>query len=156
MVAGCSPTFDWREVRAVHGLFALFPCRPSVNERRLVMAGDTVTMALTSCSAGDLTFAIGRLELAEAQRVAPIKQVLLDALSVNLAAPAAAGASGTGAALGGLEMTRIDGTGPDGEPMQAQSRIFNHANTVFQATVIGRRLQPEAVDFFFSSIKTSK
>ncbi len=117
------------------------------------MAGDPVTMDLTTCSAGDLTFAIGRLEVSDSTRVELFKQVLREALQVNLAVPARPAALDVEAAPTGDKPWIVEGTGPDGEPMQAQSRIFNKGTTVFQATVIGRRLAPEVVDFFFSSIR---
>lgn len=151
--AGCSPTFDWREVRFVSGLVALFPCRPETHSRQLLLAGDPVTMELASCTAGELTFAVGQLELADAARVEPVKQILRDALRLNLALPArtATGAEDTMQAQS--DRFSVDGSGPDGKPLSARSRIFSRTATVFQATVYGRQLKAEPVDFFFSSLK---
>ncbi len=112
-----------------------------------MMAGDAVTMDITSCVAADTTFAVAHLDTGEANRIGAVKQVLRQALYINLSRPAPAPAPGDG------ELFIVDGTGPDGHPLRARSRIYNHENVVVQVTVVGRRLDADAVEFFFSSIK---
>ena len=104
-------------------------------------------MELSSCTAGELTFAVGYLEVDEATRVEAVKQVLRNALRVNMSLPAST------TPLAGEAAQTVDGTGPDGKPLRAQSRIFSNSTSVFQVTVFGPQLKAEPVDFFFSSIK---
>lgn len=151
LAGGCTPTFDWREARPAPGTVALFPCRPDTTTRQLVIAGEPVAMAITSCTAGDLTFAVGHLRVANAERIEPVKQVLRDALRVNLSAATPPASSPT-AGPGGEWMV-VEGVGADGQPIAARSQVVGRAADVFQATVIGRRLAAEPVDFFFSSLK---
>ena len=46
----CSPSLDWREVRPLDSsVVALFPCKPSGQERRVLMAGQPVRLTLLAC-----------------------------------------------------------------------------------------------------------
>ena len=39
-LVGCTPALDWREVRPVAGVVALFPCKPTSLTRELRLAGE--------------------------------------------------------------------------------------------------------------------
>ena len=73
----CSPTFDWRETRPDGALQVLFPCRPTTLARRVQLAGRYESMQLTSCSAGDLTFGVGRVEADDPERVPGVMRAVL-------------------------------------------------------------------------------
>ncbi|MBE0548915.1 MAG: hypothetical protein IH627_14965, partial [Rubrivivax sp.] len=51
LLAACSPTLDWRDVRpAGSGVTLLMPCKPVVQERSLPLAGAPVRLSLQACS----------------------------------------------------------------------------------------------------------
>lgn len=163
MAAACSPTYDWREVRSAEGVVALFPCRPDTHSRDLIVAGDPVTMELSSCSAGGLTFAVGRIVVTDAARVEPVLQALRDALLAKLApspdaalADRPAASASAPASQASMQRIRVQGAGPDGERRQVQSRFFSRGLTVYQATVVGKdgaaEAANEATEFFLSSM----
>lgn len=162
LVAGCSPTFNWREARPADGVVALLPCRPQSFVREVMLAGERVQMKLLSCAAGGSVFAVSRIDVGDPSRSGPLLHAMRSALATNLAPLAARGApDGVEPALGqastagrlGGQLVDIRGTGPDGEPMRARGEFFSHRGAVYQATVVGRAPDPQAVDFFFSSLK---
>lgn len=58
-LAACSPTFNWREVRAESmPLKAMLPCKPDKGARTVPMAGRQVELQVLGCEAGGATFAL--------------------------------------------------------------------------------------------------
>lgn len=155
----CSPVLDWREARPAEGLSVLFPCKPDQFTRQVPIAGAPQAMTLWSCSAGDLTFAVSRVEAAEPARVPVLLQALRTALSANLGGKTAAEMRVEEAAVPGAtphplsQRLVLRGRRDDGTSIEAQGQFFCHGMRVFQATVIGSRLEPQALETFFSSLK---
>lgn len=155
-LSGCSPTFDWREARPADGLTLLFPCRPAEATRVVAIAGARETMSLWSCSAGDITFAVSRVDVADPARVGPLMGALRDALVGNVAAssPQVIAATVPGATSHPLAQRLVlRGQRADGTPLEVHGQFFSQGLRVFQATVVGSRLDPQALDLFFSSLK---
>ena len=68
--AACTPTLDWREfVPEGSEISVRFPCRPDRSARPVTIAGATVQMQMLVCSAGDATFALAFVELADPARI---------------------------------------------------------------------------------------
>ena len=156
LATGCSPTFDWREARPADGLTVLFPCRPGEATREVTIAGVRQAMNLWSCSAGDLTFAVSRVEASDSARVGPLLEALRGAMVGNVAgsAPETVAAAVPGATPHPLAQRLVlRGQRADGAPLEVQGQFFCQGLRVFQATVIGARLDPQALDLFFSSLK---
>ena len=58
-LAGCSPTFNWREVPIGNdGVVALLPCKPDRATRSLPLGVEAVTVDMAGCEAGGATFAV--------------------------------------------------------------------------------------------------
>ena len=156
VLAGCSPTFDWREARPADGLTLLFPCRPGEATRVVQIAGARETMSLWSCNAGELTFAVSRVDASEPARVGPLMAALREALVANVSAsaPQVVAAAVPGATEHPLAQRLVlRGQRADGTPLEVQGQFFSHGLRVFQATVVGSRLDPQVLDLFFSSLK---
>jgi hypothetical protein len=154
----CSPTFDWRETRPDAALQVLFPCRPSTLARQVQLADRPESMQLTSCSAGDLTFGIGRVEARELERVPALMRAVLEATAANLATPGGALPYGPAAVANvpahpNAGRFRMVGRAPDGKQLVAHAMLFTARGVVYQASVIGLRPEPEVVDMFFESIR---
>jgi hypothetical protein len=154
----CTPTLDWRDVRpAGAGLLALFPCKPATGVRRLVLTGVTVEMTLYACTAGDSTFAVGFADVGEPQRVGPALAQLWAAAAHNI------GSSGSHA----VAPLKVAGMTPqpqagrqafagklgDGQSVEEQVAVFARGTRVFQATMVGPKLDVQAVETFFGALR---
>ena len=63
ILAGCTPSLDWRELNVEgSGVSALFPCRPENRVRQVSLAGMAVQMHLASCTASGSNFALSHLD----------------------------------------------------------------------------------------------
>jgi hypothetical protein len=157
-LVGCSPALDWREVRpAGSQARALFPCRPASHARRVTLAGAAVEMSLYACAAGRVSYALAFADMVDPALVTPALDELARTAHANLQAPA----PGSSAPLSVPGMTpnaqaalwTLGGLLPDGRPAQERVALFAHGTRVFQATAVGERLDAQALDSFFTSLK---
>jgi hypothetical protein len=157
-MAACTPTLDWRDVRPDGaGLLALFPCKPAGHVRRLALAGTTVEMTLYACSAGDATYAVGFADIGKLHQV--------EGALAELSAAAARNIGSTGSTVGAP--LHVDGMTPnplagrlamsgqraDGRRVEMQVGLFARGTRVFQATMVGARLDVDAIDTFFGALR---
>lgn len=158
LLAGCSPTLDWREVRPEgSGAQLMLPCKPASMARKVRLAGAEVNLTLVACSAGNVTWALAFADLGDPTQVGPALAELGESAAGNLGAStpqrlplAVAGATPNPAS------TRlfIEGRLPDGEAVQEQVAVFTKGTRVFQATAVGARLPAEALETFFDGLRT--
>jgi hypothetical protein len=156
-LAACTPTLDWREVRpAGGGVLALFPCRPLQDARTVPLAGAPAKVDLQSCQAAGATFALSFTDVQDPARVATTIEALRTAAAGNLGGtPVVAGA----AAVSGMtpnpqaQRVRVDGRFPDGTAVREDLLFFVKGTVVYQATVLGARVDAAAVDSFFDGLK---
>ncbi len=157
LMFACSPALDWREVRPDgSGALALFPCKPKSQARTATLAGAGAPMTLVSCNVEGVTFALSHAELGDPARVTVALIELRSALAANL------GASEVRAAafeLVGMtpnpQAMRIWMTGhsPDGTPVHEQAALFVRGTRVYQAVVLGARLDEGAASVFFEGLR---
>jgi hypothetical protein len=157
LLCACSPTLDWREVRPEgSGLVALFPCKPSTDARTVTLDGARVRMLLTSCRAGDTTWALAFADVADPSRVASALAELRAASEANFGAKAQP--------VGPLQVNgmtpnpqaqrmRLQGKLPDGQAVTLETGFFSRGARVFQASAMGATLGSESVANFFESLK---
>jgi hypothetical protein len=156
--AACTPTLDWRELR-IDGtmLLALFPCKPSGHARNLALAGVTVEMTLTACSTGGATYAVSFADVGQPALVGKALDELAAAAARNIDAKGAP----TSAPLQIEGMTpnpraarwAIAGRRGDDQRVEEQVAVFSHGTQVFQATMVGAKLDSEAIDMFFGALR---
>jgi hypothetical protein len=155
--AACTPAFDWREfVPEGSDVSVRFPCRPDRSARLVAIAGATVQMQMLACSAGNATFALAFVEVADPARIGATLAALRDSAVANVR-----GGEPRRAALQIQGMTpneqsgRLAVTGrlPDGAAVQEQAAFFTRGLRVYQATVIGAAPSPEAVETFIGGLK---
>lgn len=132
------------------------PCKPSTQERRLRLAGESVSLSLHACTAADQTWAVAHAELADPARVGPALRELrasaaanLDAVVVKTLTLAVPGATPNPAS----ERVVLLGRLPDGRPVQGQVAVFVYGKRVYQATVMGSAISGDAADTFFTSLR---
>ena len=157
LLAACTPSLDWREVRpAAGGVLALFPCRPAQDSRVLPLAGTSVTMNLASCQAAGATFALSFTDVQDPARVAATLDALQVAAGSNLGGTPVVGGAASVAGMTPNPLARrvrIDGHFPDGTPVRQDLLFFVKGTVVYQATVLGQRLDAAAIDAFFEGLK---
>lgn len=157
--AACSPALDWRDLKpAGTGLSAQMPCRASTHARQVVLASQTHTLNLLSCSAGESTWALSWTEVADPQTLG---EVLLAMRQATLANIGAKQTTLTGYGVPGASAHpqsgrfKSEGHRPDGSPVMQEAVLFTHGLTVFQATVLTTRPQAGAADEFFGALRFS-
>lgn len=155
--AACSPGLDWREFEpAGSGVTVAFPCRPDRHARTVPLAGAPVRMEMLVCSAAGATFALTYADVAEPATVGLALAELrsLAAGNIGAAAPAVAAAQVPGMTpnpqAGRIALT---GRRPDGTPIEQQALLFCKGMRVYQASVIGSPIAPEAASTFLGAPK---
>lgn len=157
LVGACSPTLDWRELRP-QGIGAAFvlPCRPDQQSRKVRLAGAMPVLTLHVCSAGDVTWALAMADLVDPARVTPALTELGSAAVANLGATdvvtlplVVPGATPNPASV----RLTLRGQLPDGRPVEEQVALFAIGTRVYQATCLGARLPPQAVETFFAGLR---
>ncbi len=155
--AGCSPTLNWREVRAEPtALRAMFPCKPDKGARQVSMGGRVVELQGIGCDAGSATFALLHADIGDAARAADMLAQWNQATLAHLhaRAPGQAPFVPPGAdRLPTSQRVTAAGRRADGSAVQGEAAYFARGSHVFQAVVYGGQLRPEAVQPFFEGLK---
>lgn len=156
-LAACSPTLDWREF-VVEGtdLAVTFPCRPDRHARTVSVAARTLQMEMLVCAAGDATYALSFADVADPARVASTLAALRGVAIDNV--------RGREPKLGPVaikgmtpneEAGRVSVAGqlPDGAAVRADAAFFSRGLRVYQATVIGAKPSPVAIETFLGGLR---
>ncbi len=154
---GCTPTYDWREVRPEGAaIVALFPCRPQQHARTADLAGMRLPMRLNVCNGGKETWALAVTELEHPNQ--------MGAALLALRTTAAANFSATQVQTSPLQVlgltphenamrVTLRGVSAQGAPVDATVVVFAKGLRVYQATVFGVQIDPELSEMFFSGLK---
>jgi hypothetical protein len=161
LLAGCSPTYDWRTVvNNDSGYTVDLPAKPSHDARQIDIGGTSMQMAMQTAEAGSAVFAVGTVMLPsddpQTQRTA--LDFLRNGLARNVSAapdahpvqiPLAAGGQ-----VPGLEMKLSGKAGEQKETRTIYARLVAHGRRVYQAAIIASEPLPqEQVDQFFQSFQ---
>jgi hypothetical protein len=156
LLAACTPTFNWREVKLPGGPGrAMFPCRPSQEQRTVPLAGRPVSLTILSCRTGETMFALGVGDVGEPGQVGVALEALKAAAAANIGGmpvPAEATAVEGASSHPAAGSYRLQGRLPDGRAVQARLAVFTQGTRVFQATVFSKRLATEPADTFFAGV----
>jgi hypothetical protein len=154
----CTPTLDWREVRpSGSGVQLMLPCKPASHARAVTLAGAQVEMSLYACSAGKATYALVFADMADPARVTPALAELVRAAGSHLQ-PTAPPRS-TPILVPGMTPNdqaarwELAGRLPDGRTLQEHAAFFAYGTRVYQATMVGERLDAEALETFFGALR---
>lgn len=154
---GCSPTFNWRELRADPApLRIVLPCKPDSGARKVPMAGREVELHAIGCDAGGATYAVMHADIGDAaladDTLARWRKATLSHLhGTELRAGAFVPPGAT--ALPASQRMLATGRGADGSPVQGEAAYFAQGSRVFQAVVYAPALRPEMVQPFFEGLK---
>ncbi len=134
----------------------LMPCKPHVQERRLLLAGHAVRLTLQACTAGDQTWSLAYADVADPARMADVLQALVNAAGTNVsaAAPQVQALAVPGATPNrASQWVGYQGRLPDGKAVQMQVAVFAHGTHAYQATVLGSVVPTDSLQTFMSSIR---
>lgn len=156
LLAACSPTFNWREVRPDDTRLALLlPCKPDKAEKVVPLGGRPTTLRLLGCDAGGATFAVAVADLGDA---AQISNVLTQWQSLTLANMKAGPPQVTPLIVKGAApspapvLVKAQGQRADGTAVSGQAVYFAQGTQVFQAVVYAGKLAPDVAETYFSSL----
>ena len=156
VLCACSPTFNWREVRAEPTpLKAMLPCKPDKGMRTVPMAGRQVSLEVLGCEAGGATFAVLFADIGDASRLGEVLAQWKAATLSNLHSEAAQESPfQPPGALGLRQSLQVVASGrrADGRKVESRAAYFARGSHVFQAVIYSDKLEPQAADSFFSGL----
>lgn len=154
---GCSPTYNWRDVRPDQTpLVALFPCKPDQRARMVSLAQKDLTMTMWGCDAGGATFT---LAYADTKDLASTGAVLAQWKSVTLANLRARSVDERPFLVRGASelpqsvQVAARGTQPDGTAVALRVVWFAAGTLVYQAAMYADADDVAVADTFFSGIR---
>jgi len=157
VLAGCSPTYNWREIRwASAELKVLLPCKPDQGSRRMTLAGQDAEIQMMGCEAGAALFAIAHVHLGDADKIALAQAQWQTAMLGNMQAQGTQmlpfqfkGASAQ------PQPVRLSAQGrrPDGSAVTAQGVWFVRGPHLYHAVIYADKLSTEVAETFFSGIE---
>jgi hypothetical protein len=155
-LAACSPTFNWREVRAESiPLKAMLPCKPDKGSRTVPMAGRQVELQVLGCATGGATFAILYGDIVDPLRSG---EVLAQWKAASLANMHSTGSQDRpflpAGAMALSQSLRVTATGQraDGSKVESQAAYFARGSQVVQAVIYADQVPAEAADAFFAGL----
>ena len=158
VLAACTPALNWREVRPEgNQVRGMFPCKPASHARRVAIAGQTQEMTMWACSADETVYALSFADVQDPARVGAALDELGRAARSNLQSQG--GAASQPAAVVGMTphpqsaQWRLSGRLPDGRAVQERVLLFSHGTQIYQATMLGARLDAEAQETFFGALR---
>lgn len=157
MVAACSPALDWRDVRPPgNPLSAQFPCRPSTTARSVRIDGPPRALTMLSCQTASATWAVAWIGEVDAATVRPLlvrwRELSVDNIAGRPGPPAAFTPPGARPDVAAVRL-QSEGRRPDGQAMTQVLAFFVAGTTVYQATVLGERLESAAIEQFLGEIR---
>ncbi|RVU49017.1 hypothetical protein [Rubrivivax rivuli] len=159
LLVACTPALDWRDVRPEGALVQLqMPCKPNGQSRDVNLGGSRVNLALHACAAGQLTWGLAAADMTDPARVGPALAELAASAAGNLATK---GSSLQPLAISGATpnpasgLQRLSGRLPDGKPAQMQVVVFTRGTWVYQASVLGEKVDEAAAQTYFASLRFS-
>jgi hypothetical protein len=153
LLAACSPTLNWREVRPEGTRLALLlPCKPDKAQKTVPLGGPATPLSMLGCDAGGATFAVAVAQLGDA---AQAEAVLAQWQSLTLANMKAGPAQVSSLKVPGTTavLVKAQGRRADGAAVEGQAAYFAQGSQVFQVVLYADRIAPEVAETFFSSLK---
>ena len=158
-LAACSPTFNWREVRAGSAsLKAMLPCKPDKAARTVPMAGRQVELQVLGCEAGGATFAVLTGDIGDPLRSGEVLAQWRAATLANLRSGAPGGVQDRpflpAGAMALPQSLRISAAGQraDGSKVESQAAYFARGSRVVQAVIYADQVPAEAAETFFAGL----
>lgn len=161
VLAGCSPTYDWRTITDNSDGYAIdLPAKPTEDDRAIEIAGQSLPMHMRAAHLKGAVFAVGTIVLPsdDPQLQRTVLDYLRTGLARNLGVPPNARAIGVPLAAGGqvpaLEIALSGTAGDEHEHKMLHAWLVARGKHVYQAVIAADRAPPpEQSDQFFGSFK---
>jgi hypothetical protein len=157
-LAGCTPHYDWREVRGSDAPFTvLLPAKPAHFSRPVNLDGMTVTMTMTAAEVDGVTFAVGSAELKDAAQAPRALKAMQTALVNNIHGSLQQQKSVSEGGRSAIRIRALGSAGRDGQARLLVAHFVAQERHIYQVLALGppNRLTEDAIDMFFSSFKAS-
>jgi hypothetical protein len=157
LLQGCSPTFNWRELRIPDtALTAMLPCKPDAVTRAVEMGPVKVDLHMQGCDAGNATFAVATAPMPP--NAPPANQMLAQWRAANLLAMQAAAPQLSEQSLPGLagptpQKVIAKGVTGQGKPVESHALYFQQGNRLFYAVILAERVTPDMSESFFAGLR---
>lgn len=151
-LTACSPKFDWRDYRGSEAPYAvLFPGKPATHTRPVDLGGATASMTMAATEIDGTVFAVGSVELADAERAQLAVQAMKAAMVRNIGATQPVESTRDGAFEVAAHGTRGN------QPVTLRGRFLARGKRAYQVIVLGpdHGVEREHVDTFLRSFKVN-
>lgn len=153
---GCSPTFNWRDVRPDQTpLVALFPCKPDQGARVVSLGAKDVTMTMLGCDAGGATFTLAYADLKDAAMtgagLAQWKAATLGNMRTKSSSELPFLLKGARVLPQSVQV-EARGFRPDGMAVAVQAVWFAAGSQVYQAAVYADASNHAAAETYFAGL----
>ena len=154
-LGACTPTFNWRQVKADPApATVLMPCKPERGERRVAMTEAGVDLHLMRCETGGLTFALAWARLApEDDREVVLQRWHRASLTSWQAAETELLPAPFDARSGLRHRWQGTGRSHEGAPLPLRAAYFVQGDWVYQALIAGAPRSDEPVTTFLDSLQ---
>lgn len=156
LLLGCTPHFDWREVRGSNAPFSvLLPAKPVTLSRPVNLNGIQVTMTMTAAEVDGVAFAVGSAELADAASAAAALEAMQAAMLKNIGGSVRRQTSSGAGSNRSIDLEAIGAPARGTAPPLLVARFVARERRVYQAVVLGPEpaVAREAVETFLTSFK---
>jgi len=155
LLAGCSPEFNWREVRIEPGGFqVLMPSKAEQLTRQVPLGDEALSMHMTGSRVGPVSFTVTVVELASATEEASalaldrMEQAMLRNIGGRVLERSNLSLTPSAVALG----MRAQGQA-QGKPIMMWARFFRWQDYAVQAVVLGGEADGDKAETFFGSLR---
>lgn len=157
LLTACAPTFNWREQPIEStDLTSMFPCKPELVTRSVPIAGLDRTMAMRSCDAGGVTFAVAHARLTDPAQapmvLAAWRASTLAGLQTSPIVPTSQAPEGL-TELPQLLVLRATGAPSGQKSMALIGAWFAQGADVFAAFVMAPVVPDDVVEPFFAGLR---
>jgi hypothetical protein len=163
LFAGCSPTFDWREVKGADAPYViLMPARPTNSTRDIDLGDGPIPMTMTVARADDISFSVASGKLSQPAAADAALLAMKSSLLRNTSAVVRKETASTTA--DGIRLLTVEGTfsiGPPGSPVKPgnpgsamlAARFVARNGFVYQVVAYGpeKALSGQVLDTFLTS-----
>lgn len=160
-LSGCSPTYDWREVRGSNAPYvAMLPGKPATHTRAVNLNGIEVPMTMTAAEVEDVVFAVGSASLPDPARAAFALDAMKTALVKNINGKVRSEKELPPTAQSSVPVRQLEAVGTPSatqqrEPHLLLARLLTKDGRVYQLLVLGpeAKVDREQADTFLSGFK---
>jgi hypothetical protein len=159
--AGCSPVYDWREVRGSDAPYlAMLPGKPATHTRPVNLNGIEVPMTMTATEVEDVVFAVGSASLPDPAQAPFALEAMKTALVKNINGKVRSEKELPPTPPVSVPVRQLEAAGTpsatrEREPHLLLARLMAKEGRVYQLLVLGpeSKVDREQADTFLSSFK---